>query len=71
MADGSTSISTTLKGKVSEAEWKARVDLAALYRLVAVHVGAGDPQGRTHSGQASQPRARPRSRRTVLFHGPP
>jgi ribulose-5-phosphate 4-epimerase/fuculose-1-phosphate aldolase len=37
MADGSTSIAASLKGKVSEAEWKARVDLAALYRLVAVH----------------------------------
>lgn len=37
MADGSSSIATSLKGKVSEAEWKARVDLAALYRLVALH----------------------------------
>jgi len=37
MADGATSISTSLKGKVSDAEWQARVDLAALYRLVAVH----------------------------------
>ena len=37
MADGATSISTSLKDKVSEAEWQARVDLAALYRLVAVH----------------------------------
>lgn len=37
MADGATSIVTSLKDKVSEAEWKARVDLAALYRLVAVH----------------------------------
>ena len=26
-----------MKGKVSEEEWKARVDLAALYRLVAMH----------------------------------
>ena len=26
-----------LKGKVSEAEWKERVDLAALYRLIALH----------------------------------
>jgi ribulose-5-phosphate 4-epimerase/fuculose-1-phosphate aldolase len=34
MADGSAS---ALKNKVSEAEWKARVDLAALYRLVALH----------------------------------
>ena len=37
MADGSLAASTTLKGKVSEAEWQARVDLAALYRLVALH----------------------------------
>lgn len=37
MADGATLISTSLKGKVSDAEWQARVDLAALYRLVAVH----------------------------------
>ncbi len=34
MADGAV---TSLKSKVSEAEWKARVDLAALYRLVALH----------------------------------
>jgi ribulose-5-phosphate 4-epimerase/fuculose-1-phosphate aldolase len=34
MADGSL---VSLKGKVSEAEWKARVDLAALYRLAALH----------------------------------
>lgn len=34
MADGSL---VSLKGKVSEAEWKARVDLAALYRAVALH----------------------------------
>lgn len=27
----------SLKGQVSEAEWRARVDLAALYRLVALH----------------------------------
>jgi ribulose-5-phosphate 4-epimerase/fuculose-1-phosphate aldolase len=37
MADGASPIATSLKDKVSEAEWKARVDLAALYRLVAVH----------------------------------
>jgi len=37
MADGSSPIATSLKDQVSEAEWKARVDLAALYRLVAVH----------------------------------
>jgi ribulose-5-phosphate 4-epimerase/fuculose-1-phosphate aldolase len=36
MADGTTPI-TSLKGKVSDAEWQARVDLAALYRLVALH----------------------------------
>ena len=34
MADGSLA---SLKDKVSEAEWKTRVDLAALYRLVALH----------------------------------
>ncbi len=27
----------SLKGKVSKAEWQARIDLAALYRLVALH----------------------------------
>ncbi len=27
----------SLKGKVSEAEWQARVDLAACYRLVAMY----------------------------------
>ncbi|MDP1630011.1 MAG: class II aldolase/adducin family protein [Caulobacter sp.] len=37
MADGSMAGAISLKGKVSEAEWKARVDLAALYRLVAMH----------------------------------
>ncbi|ALL13059.1 class II aldolase/adducin family protein [Caulobacter henricii] len=37
MADGATTITTSLKGKVSDAEWQARVDLAALYRLVALH----------------------------------
>mgnify|MGYP002401796328 CR=1 FL=1 len=34
MADGAV---TNLKATVSEAEWKARVELAALYRLVALH----------------------------------
>ena len=34
MADGAT---TSLKSRVSEAEWNARVELAALYRLVALH----------------------------------
>jgi len=37
MADGSAAGVTSLKGKVSEEEWQARVDLAALYRLVALH----------------------------------
>lgn len=41
MADGSLPITSlpipSLKGKVSDAEWQARVDLAALYRLVALH----------------------------------
>jgi ribulose-5-phosphate 4-epimerase/fuculose-1-phosphate aldolase len=35
MADGSVASATSLKGKVSEEEWRVRVDLAALYRLVA------------------------------------
>ncbi len=34
MADGAT---TSLKSRVSEAEWNVRVELAALYRLVALH----------------------------------
>ena len=37
MADGSVASVTSLKGKVSAEEWQARVDLAALYRLVAMH----------------------------------
>ncbi len=37
MADGSVAGIASLKGRVSEAEWKARVDLAALYRLVALY----------------------------------
>jgi ribulose-5-phosphate 4-epimerase/fuculose-1-phosphate aldolase len=37
MADGSVAGAGSLKGKVSAEEWKARVDLAALYRLVALH----------------------------------
>ncbi|HZL01350.1 MAG TPA: class II aldolase/adducin family protein [Caulobacteraceae bacterium] len=36
MADGSLAGASSLRGKVSEEEWKARVDLAALYRLVAL-----------------------------------
>jgi len=35
MADGSPMLS--LKDRVSEEEWRARCDLAALYRLVALH----------------------------------
>lgn len=35
MADGTNKMS--VKEAVSEAEWKARVDLAALYRLTALH----------------------------------
>ena len=37
MADGSLAGSVSLKGKVSEEEWQVRVDLAALYRLVALY----------------------------------
>ncbi|MFN3514000.1 MAG: class II aldolase/adducin family protein [Phenylobacterium sp.] len=37
MADGSLANVGSLKGKVSAQEWQARVDLAALYRLVALH----------------------------------
>jgi ribulose-5-phosphate 4-epimerase/fuculose-1-phosphate aldolase len=37
MADGFLSSIGSLKGKVTDAEWQARVDLAALYRLVALH----------------------------------
>ena len=37
MADGSLMSTNSLKGKVSDAEWGARVELAALYRLVALH----------------------------------
>ena len=37
MADGFLSSGGSLKGKVSDAEWQARVELAALYRLVAMH----------------------------------
>jgi ribulose-5-phosphate 4-epimerase/fuculose-1-phosphate aldolase len=36
MADGALAANGSLKGRVSEAEWKARVELAALYRLVAI-----------------------------------
>jgi ribulose-5-phosphate 4-epimerase/fuculose-1-phosphate aldolase len=35
MADGS--LAPSVKGKVSHEEWQARVDLAALYRLVALY----------------------------------
>jgi ribulose-5-phosphate 4-epimerase/fuculose-1-phosphate aldolase len=37
MADGSIVGASSLKGKVSDDEWKVRVELAALYRLVALH----------------------------------
>jgi ribulose-5-phosphate 4-epimerase/fuculose-1-phosphate aldolase len=37
MADGFLTSIGSLKGKVSDAEWQARLDLAALYRLVALH----------------------------------
>ena len=38
MADGVTTLaSSSLKGQVSDEEWQARVDLAALYRLTALH----------------------------------
>ena len=37
MADGSLMGGASLKGKVSEDEWNVRVELAALYRLVAMH----------------------------------
>ena len=37
MPDDSAAKMTSLKGKVSAEEWQARVDLAALYRLVALH----------------------------------
>ena len=37
MADGSIAGISSLKGKISEGEWQARVDLAALYRLVALY----------------------------------
>jgi len=36
MADGNLAGIRPLKGQVSEAEWKTRIDLAALYRLVAL-----------------------------------
>jgi len=37
MADGSLAGVISLKDKVSAEEWQARVELAALYRLVALH----------------------------------
>jgi ribulose-5-phosphate 4-epimerase/fuculose-1-phosphate aldolase len=37
MADGSIAPGGSLKGQVSEEEWRVRVELAALYRLVALH----------------------------------
>ncbi len=37
MADGSLAGPGSLRGKVAEEEWKVRVDLAALYRLVSLY----------------------------------
>src|SRR5450432_1016015 len=37
MADGSVAGVAALKGKVSAEEWQVRVELAALYRLVALY----------------------------------
>ena len=37
MADGSVTGVASLQGRVSAEEWQARVDLAALYRLVALY----------------------------------
>ena len=37
MADGSVAGVVSLQGRVSAEEWQARVDLAALYRLVALY----------------------------------
>ena len=37
MADGTAGGVASLNGKVSAEEWQSRVDLAALYRLVALH----------------------------------
>jgi ribulose-5-phosphate 4-epimerase/fuculose-1-phosphate aldolase len=37
MADGSAGGAVSLKSKVSAEEWRVRVELAALYRLVALH----------------------------------
>jgi ribulose-5-phosphate 4-epimerase/fuculose-1-phosphate aldolase len=37
VADGSIAVAGSLKRLVSEAEWQVRTELAALYRLVALH----------------------------------
>ncbi|MBE7218094.1 MAG: class II aldolase/adducin family protein, partial [Caulobacteraceae bacterium] len=37
MADGGGAAGGSVKGRVGEAEWKARVELAAIYRLIALH----------------------------------
>jgi ribulose-5-phosphate 4-epimerase/fuculose-1-phosphate aldolase len=37
MADGGQTAVASLKGRVSDEEWRLRVDLAALYRLVALN----------------------------------
>ena len=36
MADGSPPLSASVRGRVSQDEWRARVELAALYRLTAL-----------------------------------
>lgn len=46
MADGSLAGVNSLKGKVSAEEWQARVDLAALYRLVALYGWRSEERGR-------------------------
>ncbi len=37
MAEGSIAAQAPMRGRVGEEEWRARVDLAALYRAVALH----------------------------------
>jgi ribulose-5-phosphate 4-epimerase/fuculose-1-phosphate aldolase len=37
MADGSVTAQAHVRGQISDEEWRARVDLAALYRAVALH----------------------------------
>lgn len=52
MADGMGG-APSLKGRVSEDEWRTRVELAALYRLVALH-GWDDMIDRIDCTQAAQ-----------------